>query len=91
MTNDDALATRLRLMRNHGLSGRDTCEMFAYNSRLDTVQAVVADHLLDKIYDIYDARIRNSHYLDSQFKAFKASQFRIGRLIELDRFFTSIH
>lgn len=69
VTNDDALATRLRLMRNHGLSGRDTCEMFAYNSRLDTVQAVVADHLLDKIYDICDARIRNSHYLDSQFKS----------------------
>ncbi len=63
-TNDDAFAHKLRLMRNHGLVGRDTCEIFAYNSRLDTVQAVVAGHLLDKIEHITDRRIANAAYLD---------------------------
>lgn len=68
VTNNTDLAQKLRLMRNHGLSGRDTCEMFAYNSRLDTVQAVVADHLLDKIEHICNSRIENSLYMDEQLK-----------------------
>ena len=65
VTNNGELADKLRLMRNHGLSGRDSCEMFAYNSRLDTIQAVVADHLLDKIEHICESRIRNARYLDN--------------------------
>lgn len=68
VTNNTDLAQKLRLMRNHGLSGRDSCEMFAYNSRLDTVQAVVADHLLDKIEHICNSRIENSLYMDEQLK-----------------------
>ena len=64
VTNNIELANQLRLMRNHGLSGRDSCEIFAYNSRLDTIQAVVADHLLNKIDSICEARIRNALYLD---------------------------
>ena len=63
VTNDDGFAKKLRLIRNHGLSGRDTCEVFAYNSRLDTIQ-VVAEHLLAKVDDIIDRRISNSIMLD---------------------------
>lgn len=63
-TNDDILADKLRLLRNHGLAGRDDCHVFAYNSRLDTVQAVVARHLLNKIDHITQCRIRNAHYFD---------------------------
>ena len=48
-TNSDELADKLRIMRNHGLVGRDECHIFAYNSRLDTIQAVVARHLLEKL------------------------------------------
>lgn len=67
LTNDKALADKLALMRNHGLSGRDECQMFAYNSRLDTIQAVVGQYLLDKrINGITDKRIQNAHYLDSK-------------------------
>ncbi|MDX2346802.1 MAG: DegT/DnrJ/EryC1/StrS family aminotransferase [Legionella sp.] len=65
-TNSDELADKLRLMRNHGLVGRDECQMFAYNSRLDTIQAVVASHLLDKLDHITDSRIKNANYFDSQ-------------------------
>lgn len=63
-TNDDILADKLRLLRNHGLAGRDDCRVFAYNSRLDTVQAVVARHLLNKIDYITQSRISNAHYFD---------------------------
>ena len=63
-TNSDKLADRLRLLRNHGLRGRDECLIFAYNSRLDTIQATVASHLLDKIDFITNARIEHAQYLD---------------------------
>ena len=63
-TNDDEYANKLRLMRNHGLRDRDHCKIFAYNSRLDTIQAVVGDHLLDKLDHITQMRIRNAQYLD---------------------------
>lgn len=64
-TSNDDVADRLKLMRNHGLKGRDECVLFAYNSRLDTLQAVVAQHLLDNRIDgITEGRIRNANYFD---------------------------
>ncbi|MBV9576463.1 MAG: DegT/DnrJ/EryC1/StrS family aminotransferase [Gammaproteobacteria bacterium] len=63
-TNSDEIADHLRLMRNHGLKGRDECVMFAYNSRLDTLQAVVATHLLQKINHITNSRIQHAAYFD---------------------------
>ena len=68
-TNSDVLADKLRLMRNHGLAGRDECRMFAYNSRLDTIQAVVARHLLDKINHITKARVEHADYFDQELRA----------------------
>jgi dTDP-4-amino-4,6-dideoxygalactose transaminase len=64
VTNSQELADKLRLLRNHGLINRDECAIFAFNSRLDTVQAVVASHLLQKIDHITDARIANAAYFD---------------------------
>lgn len=66
VTNSDEMAEKMRLMRNHGLIDRNRCAMFAYNSRLDTIQAVVASHLLQKIDHITESRIVNSLYFDSQ-------------------------
>lgn len=74
-TNDDILADKLRLLRNHGLAGRDDCRVFAYNSRLDTVQAVVARHLLNKIDYITQSRISNAHYFDESLS--KVQQIQI--------------
>ena len=67
-TNSDDYAKRLKLIRNHGLIGRNECVEFAYNSRLDTIQAVVAHHMLDKIDHITDSRINNAKYLDEKLK-----------------------
>ena len=63
-TDSDEIADRLRLLRNHGLVGRDECRVFAYNSRLDTIQAVVALHLMSKIELITNSRIENARYFD---------------------------
>ena len=64
VTNDDKLNNKLRLMRNHGLASRDICSEFGYNSRLDTIQAVVAEHMLSKLDRLIEKRIKNSLYLD---------------------------
>lgn len=66
ITNSEVLDRKLRLMRNHGLVSRDECEEFAFNSRLDTIQAVIANHLFDKLEIITDTRIRNSKFLDKR-------------------------
>lgn len=63
-TNSEELANKLRLLRNHGLVSRDECAIFAFNSRLDTIQAVVARHLLKKLSHITDSRIANASYFD---------------------------
>jgi dTDP-4-amino-4,6-dideoxygalactose transaminase len=63
-TNSEELANKLRLLRNHGLVSRDECAIFAYNSRLDTIQAVVARHMLNKLGHITDSRIANASYFD---------------------------
>jgi len=68
-TSDAELAATLRLMRNHGLVNRDECRVFAYNSRLDTIQAVVARHLMRKLDHITVRRIDNAAYFDAKLRA----------------------
>ena len=64
-TSDEELASRLRLIRNHGLIDRNTCMEFAYNSRLDTLQAVIAKYLIKNKLDIItNNRIKNAQMLD---------------------------
>ncbi len=62
---------KMRLMRNHGLVGRNKNLIFGYNSRLDTLQAVVALNALGKIKNITKKRIENSSYLDNKLKYIK--------------------
>lgn len=69
VTNNPDYAEKLYLIRNHGLKNRDECLQFSYNSRLDTVQAVVAQHLLDNnLSNITLMRIENAKYLDNALK-----------------------
>ena len=62
---------KLSLMRNHGLVSRNKNLLFGYNSRLDTIQAVIANHLLKKLKYLTKKRINNSYYLDKNLKNFK--------------------
>ena len=71
-TNSEYLNEKLKLIRNHGLIDRDTCQEFAYNSRLDTVQAVVAKYLIqNKLENITYSRRSNAQYLDEKLRQFK--------------------
>jgi dTDP-4-amino-4,6-dideoxygalactose transaminase len=79
-TNSEEINSKIRLLRNHGLSDRDTCEVFAYNSRLDTVQAVVAHHMLPKLSDLTNQRIQNAKFLDAALELLP--QIRIPARVE---------
>lgn len=58
---------KLRLIRNHGLSNRDEIELWGHNSRLDSLQAVVAIRLLEEVHTITDSRIANAKRFDDAF------------------------
>ena len=65
ITNKKKLAERLFLIRNHGLISRNLCKEFAYNSRLDTIQATIANYKIKhKLNNITKKRIENAKYFD---------------------------
>ncbi len=66
VSSDRDLVESLRLLRNHGLSDRDTVAVLGSNSRLDTLQAVVGNWLLPQTQAIADARIKNAKFYDSE-------------------------
>ena len=68
VTNDTGLNEKLTLLRNHGFKDRDTVVTLGYNSRLDTIQAVVGNWILPKAKAISDLRIANANHLDKGFK-----------------------
>ncbi len=75
VTSDPAIAEKLRLLRNHGLKTRDEVSILGHNSRLDSLQAVVANWLIGSVHEITDRRIANAARLDAGLSKF--TQIRI--------------
>lgn len=65
VTDDDRVAAWLRSYRNHGMVNRDEIEMWGVNQRLQTVQAVVANRVLDRVGGWVDRRIDIARRLDA--------------------------
>lgn len=63
-TNDSGLHQKLKLMRNHGLRNRDEIEFFAFNSRLDSILAAVANHVMKDLAQITQRRRENAAWYD---------------------------
>ena len=74
-TDDDELAAKLSCCAITASSDRDTVAVMGYNSRLDTLQAVVGNWLIPKAQDIAKARVANAAYYDRHLGALK--QIRI--------------
>jgi aminotransferase EvaB len=64
VTNDDRAGSWLRLYRNHGLVNRDEIAIWGVNQRLQTVQALVANHVLDQVNVWVDRRIEIAERID---------------------------
>ncbi|MBT3389866.1 MAG: DegT/DnrJ/EryC1/StrS family aminotransferase [Chloroflexi bacterium] len=76
VTNDDDLALRLRLIRNHGevivddLEVKRIANTFGGNTRMTELEAAVAMEQLKKLDFLTDWRIRLAGYLDEKMAAF---------------------
>lgn len=65
VTDSKKLLDKLTLLRNHGLKSRDEIRIFGYNSRLDSLQAIVGNHLINDIGDITETRIKWANKIDT--------------------------
>lgn len=66
-TNDDALATKLKMTANHGQSRRYYHDVVGCNSRLDTIQAAILDIKLKHLDEYNTARRAAADYYDKAF------------------------
>lgn len=64
-TNSEEVRDRLHLLRNHGMVDRDHYSEYAYNSRLDSLQAIVGNHLIGDVDWITKERIKNAEIIDA--------------------------
>ncbi len=67
VTNDDDMNRKVRLLRNHGLRSRDEMEILGYNTRLDSVQAVVGKYIVPQTPSIVKQRAINATRYDAGF------------------------
>ena len=68
-TDDDALASRLKMIANHGQSRRYYHEIVGCNSRLDSIQAAVLNVKLKRLDEYIAARRAAAGFYDNAFKA----------------------
>ncbi|MBI4883775.1 MAG: DegT/DnrJ/EryC1/StrS family aminotransferase [Actinobacteria bacterium] len=64
-TDDDALAERLRLLRNHGMRARYQYEIPGHNYRLTEVAAAIAIPQFDRLAKISSERASNADYFST--------------------------
>lgn len=67
-TNNDAIATRLKMMANHGQSKKYQHDVIGVNSRLDTLQAAILDIKLKHLDEYCAARNAVADFYDAQLK-----------------------
>lgn len=61
VTDDDAIASGIRIMRNHGLIDRNTAMQFGFVSRMDAVQAVILNYRISKLDEVARKRRKNAN------------------------------
>ena len=65
-TNSAELRDHLRLLRNHGMKNRDEVEIYGYNCRLDTLQAIIGLWLFPQADAITESRIATANRFDAE-------------------------
>ena len=61
LTDDDAIAERVRLYRNHGTASRDNVVIYGVNSRLDVIHAEILKFRLAKLNEVIARRRHNAN------------------------------
>lgn len=74
-TNDDELAYKVKLIRNHGMVHGYDSRMLGYNFRMTEVLAAVAAVQMDKLDGFIRARRRNVSLLNERFRGLRGVRF----------------
>lgn len=69
LTDDEEIARKVRLFRNHGLRARDDVEFYGVNSRLDVLHAEVLKYRLKRLDGVIEKRRRNANLYRELIKA----------------------
>src|SRR5439155_8905479 len=75
-TNDDVLASKLKMIANHGQSKRYYHDIVGCNSRLDSIQAAILNEKLRHLDEYIKARQKVADFYDQAF----AGRSKIKRL-----------
>ncbi len=75
VTNSDQHAEQLKLLRNHGMSDRDTIALYGYNSRFDNLHAIVGNHVINTLQETIDKRIAHAKSFDKALNAPELEDF----------------
>lgn len=67
-TSDDALASKLRLLRNHGDTGKYNHVLLGYNYRMMNLQGAMGLIQLKSLDEFNQRRIRNAEYLNKNIR-----------------------
>lgn len=78
VTNDDEVATRARMARNHGMNTRYFHEMIGLNYRMTNISAAIGIAQLDRLEGWNEKRIANATYLNQELKTVRTPITRAG-------------
>jgi dTDP-3-amino-2,3,6-trideoxy-4-keto-D-glucose/dTDP-3-amino-3,4,6-trideoxy-alpha-D-glucose/dTDP-2,6-dideoxy-D-kanosamine transaminase len=65
-TDSEEIYNSIKMLRNHGFKNRDEVEFFGFNSRLDSIQAVIVNYGLKQLEDVSKKRIANAALYDRE-------------------------
>jgi len=68
-TNDDALAERCRLLRQHGMQRRYYHEMLGFNYRMSDLHAAIGVAQMDRLAGFTEQRRANAAYLNARIES----------------------
>ncbi len=74
-TNDDELAEKVRLIRNHGMVHGYDSKILGYNHRMPELLAAIASVQMDKLERFMKARNRNARYLTERVAKLRGVRF----------------
>ncbi|MDD5369859.1 MAG: DegT/DnrJ/EryC1/StrS family aminotransferase, partial [Anaerolineaceae bacterium] len=77
-TNDEALAQRCRMIRNHGMQRRYCHEILGYNFRISDLHSAIGLAQVERLSEFTQKRKANAAYLNAHITSVKTPQVREG-------------
>lgn len=73
-TNNEAVAKKIKMLRNHGMKKRYHHEMLGFNFRMTNIQAAIGIHQLKKLDEFNKRRLKNANILSKGLLSIKDIQ-----------------